>query len=270
MFATCENFVPHFDTFAIFTSMSGHSKWAQIKRQKGVLDIKRGQTFTKLANAITIAVREGGGDNPESNFRLRLAIEKARAFNMPKENVQRAIERGKGGTGRGASLEQIVYEGFGPGRVGIVVEAASDNRQRTTAEVKNYFEKNGGSLATPGAVSYQFETVGQISVRKNGKSVDEIFLTAADAGALDVEEAGEEVLIYTKPEELTIVRNKIAPLLSVVAFELVRLPTVTVPIGDRETSEKVLTFIEKLEELPDVQRVFANFDIEDQFLPSPS
>lgn len=240
--------------------MSGHSKWAQIKRQKGIADIRRGQTFTKIANAITIAAREGG-EGP----RLRLAIEKARAVNMPKENVERAMERGMGKREGGQDLAEVVYEGFGPGGVSVIVEAATDNKQRTTSEIKQVFDKHGGTFASLGAVSYQFKTVGLLSVRKKEKSLEDIFSLAADAGAVDVEEAGEEVLIYTRPKDLGRVRDELARTLSVTSAELVRQPTTTIPITDKGKADKVLSFTEHLEQLDDVQKVYANFDIPDRF-----
>lgn len=247
--------------------MSGHSKWAQIKRQKGATDVKRGQVFTKLSNAITIAVREGGGiGNPEQNFRLRLAIEKAREQNMPKENIERAIEKGKGKSADGVELQEVIYEGFGPSHIAVIAEAATDNKLRTSAEVKNIFEKHGGTLGNPGAVSYQFETTGLISVKKNGKTSDEIFLTAADAGAEDIEEAGDEVLIYTKPQDLASVRDVLRKSMAVTSAEITRKPALTVQITDKETARKVISFIERLEGLDDMQKVYTNFDITEELL----
>lgn len=242
--------------------MSGHSKWSQIKRQKGVADTKRGQTFTKLSNAITITVREGGGiGDPNSNFKLRLAIEKARGANMPKENIQRAIEKGQG-KGGGVALEEGVYEGFGPFGTAIIVEVVTDNKQRSATEIKNVFDRSGGTLASPGAVSYLFEQKGLITVKKNGKTVDDIFMLAADMGADDVEEAGDVVLIYTKPTDLAKVRDALSKQdLTIVEAELIRKPTNSVLIEDKESAQKVLSFVEKLEDLDDVQKVYANFDI---------
>lgn len=237
--------------------MSGHSKWAQIKRQKGVADIKRGQTFTKVANAITIAVRAGGGvSDPSQNFRLRLAIEKGRSLNMPRENIERAIGRAKGKT-FGANIEEVVYEGFGPGQVFVLVEAATDNKMRTSSEIKNIFDKNGGRLTTPGSTSYIFETKGLITLSKNTKSVDDIFLLAADAGAEDLEEAGDEVLIYTKPEDLNRVKEALSKDFPGIRLELTRKAKTKVTIGDEET-KKLIEFIGKLEELDDVQKVYVN------------
>lgn len=248
--------------------MSGHSKWAQIKRQKGAADIKRGQIFTKISNAITIAVRQSGGAaDPEQNFKLRLAVEKARSLNMPKENIQRAIEKALGKGEKGEGLQEAVYEGFAPCGVAVIVEVVTDNKQRTASEIKNIFDKNGGTLATPGAVSYQFKQKGQIIVKKDSKTVDDIFLLAADSGAEDVEEAGDEVLVYTKPEDLTRVRAILEQEgLTISDAELTRKSIVTVGIENSSDAQKVLSFTEKLEELDDVQKVFANFDIPEQFL----
>lgn len=251
--------------------MSGHSKWKQIKRQKGVTDKKKGQAFTKIAKAITIAVRQGGGiGDPAQNFRLRLAVEQARAINTPKENIERAIEKGMGKSD-GGGLEETVYEGFAPEGIALIIEAATDNKQRTTPEVKSILEKNGGSLATPGAVSYQFEQKGLITVKKDsppaGGSLDDIFLLAADAGAEDIEEAGEEVLIYTRPDQLSLVKDMLVENnLTVKEIEITRKPKITIPITNKESAHKILALVEKLEDLEDVQKVYANFDIPDQFL----
>src|SRR6266567_1980364 len=188
--------------------MSGHSKWATIKRAKGANDAKRGQLFTKLSKAITIAARQGGGSpDPDSNFRLRLAIEAARAANMPKDNIERAIQRASGK--QDASLEEAIYEGFGPGGFSVIVETFTDNKLRTVSEVKNVFNKNGGSMGAQGSVMYQFEKNGVISVAKVGKSMDDIFLIAADNGVDDIEEAGEEVLLYTKLEDVANVKDTV-------------------------------------------------------------
>lgn len=247
--------------------MSGHSKWAQIKRQKGVSDVKKGLAFTKFSKAISIAVREGGGiGDPSQNFKLRLIIEKAREVNMPKENIERAIQRAVGKMS-GEGLEEATYEGFGPGGIAVIVEAATDNKLRTSQEIKNIFDKNGGTLGNPGAVSYQFQSKGLVNVKKNGKTTDDIFLIAADAGAQDVEEAGDEVLVYTKPEELAKVKDALIKSgLAVDNFELTKKPIVTVAIDNVETAQKIITFIEKLEALDDVQKVYSNFDIPDDIL----
>lgn len=249
--------------------MSGHSKWSTIKRQKGVADKKRGLMFTKLANAITIAVRQGGGiGDPEQNFKLRLAIEKARNINMPKETIDRSIERGQGKGDKG-NLQEVLYEGLGTGGVGIIVEAATDNKQRTTPEIKNIFEKYGGRLVTPGAVSYQFATKGVITVKKSGKSIDDIFLLAADCGAEDVEEVGEEVLIYTPPDALVSMKDELHKKgLRVESFELTRKPIMLVPIKEKGGVDTILTLVDRLEEHQEVQEVYTNFDIPDNILNS--
>lgn len=246
--------------------MSGHSKWATIKRQKGANDAKRGQLFTRLSKAITIAVQQGGGvSDPESNFHLRLAIEAARSANMPKENIERAIQRASGK--QAETLEEAIYEGFGPGGFSVVVEAFTDNKLRTVSEVKNVFNKNGGSMGAQGSVMYQFEKNGFITVAKDGKTLDDIFLIAADNGVEDIEEAGSEVLLYTKPEEVTKVKDGLSSNgLKVMTVELIFRPIVINTIADKVSAEKALAFVEKLESLDDVQRVFVNFDIPDELI----
>ncbi|RJQ24414.1 YebC/PmpR family DNA-binding transcriptional regulator [Candidatus Parcubacteria bacterium] len=248
--------------------MSGHSKWAQIKRQKGVADIKRGQAFTKLARAISIAVREGGGvGDPESNFKLRLAIDKARSLNMPKENINRAIERGKGTGEKGVGFEEVIYEGFGPSGTALIIEAVTDNRLRTTSEVKNVLDKNGGSLGIPGSVSYLFSQKGLVTVDKDGKNFDDIFLIALDTGAEDLEDVGSQVLVYTDPVDLNRVREALVVQgLNVPEAELIRKSQNTIPISDKEFAKKILSLMEKIEDLDDVQKVYSNFDIPDQLL----
>lgn len=241
--------------------MSGHSKWATIKRAKGANDAKRGTLFTKLSKAITIAVQQGGGiADPDSNFRLRLAIESARSANMPKDNIERAITRASGK--QGAQLEEATYEGFGPGGFSVVVEALTDNILRTVGEVKMTFNKGGGSMGAQGSVMYQFEKKGIVTVEKNGKSLDDIFMIAADNGADDIEDADSEVLLYTKPEDVAKVRDALSGAgLSVKSSELTLKPIVINEITDKVAAEKAIAFIERMEDLDDVQKVYANFDI---------
>ncbi len=241
--------------------MSGHSKWAQIKRQKGVNDKKRGQTFTKLGNAITIAVRQGGGiGDPNQNFRLRLAMDAARAANMPKENIERAIQRAMGK--QAGDFEEVIYEGFAPGGVSVIVEAATDNPMRTTSEIKNVFNKAGASFGQPGSVSYQFKQMGEIIVKGGGKSFDDIFSLAVDAGAEDVEEAGDEVFIYTDMQDLAKIRdNLILQSLEIIEAGLVRRPVVTVPVTEQEKFDKIAGFLNTLEEMDDVQKVYSNMEL---------
>lgn len=241
--------------------MSGHSKWSQIKRQKSVADAKRGQSFTKIALAITIAVKTGGGiTDPNQNFRLRLEIEKARMANMPKENIMRAIERGVGKGDKG-ELSEVIYEGFAPHGVSVMVEAVTDNKQRTTPEIKSLFDKNGGTLGVAGSVAYQFNQRGLILAHKNRQSFDDIFLIAVDAGAVDVEDMGEEVAIYTHPSDLAKIKDTLKDSLTIVSAELIRKPHTIRVIADKEIAEKIIHFIERIENHDDVAKVYTNFDI---------
>lgn len=240
--------------------MSGHSKWSTIKRQKGAADVKRGATFTKLSNAITIAVKQGGGiGDPEQNPRLRLAIELARGANMPKENIQRAIERA---TSKGAGdLSELTYEGFAPGGVSVLVEAVTDNTNRTTSEVKGIFHKAGASFGQPGSVSYLFEQTAEITLNKGDKSIDDIFLAAAELGAQDVEDRGEEVGVYSSVHNLSTVKNGLtAQGFDVVSSEISMKSKAQMEVGE-ELKEKVINFLSSLEELDDVQKVYSNISI---------
>ncbi|HEY5600813.1 MAG TPA: YebC/PmpR family DNA-binding transcriptional regulator [Patescibacteria group bacterium] len=246
--------------------MSGHSKWSTIKRQKGAADQKRGVLFTKLGKSITIAVKEGGGGDPASNFKLRLAMDQARASNMPKENVQRAIERGLGKGGAG-SLETAVYEAYGPGQVALIIEATTDNKNRTTGEIKNLIEKNGGRFVSPGTVSWSFSDFGVITLNKEGKTTDEFLDLAIEAGAEDVEEAGEMAEVFTKPNDLENVKNKLVEKgLSPLNAEVIKKSSQVVEISDADSVKKVLDLVEKLEDHDDVSKVHSNFDIPDNLL----
>lgn len=247
--------------------MSGHSKWATIHRQKAIEDQKRGQLFTKLARAITVAVREGGGvTDPTANFRLRMAIERAKAANMPRKNIERAIARG-GGEERGERWEEVIYEGYGPGQVGIIVECITDNRQRTAQVIKNIFDKSGGRLAGPGAVSYQFERSGLLTVRKP-TNIQEMILKIMDVeGVSDVEEAKDAIEVYTQPDQLEMVKGGLEKEgLVITSQEWVLKPKVTVPIEEKAQAEKVLALMERLTDLDEAQKVYANFDIKDEVL----
>ena len=245
--------------------MSGHSKWSTIKRQKGANDAKRGALFTKVAREISVAARQGGGD-PDANFRLRLAMDKARSVNMPLDNIKRAIERATG-SGEGEQYEEIVYEGYGPGGVAILVEAATDNRNRTASDVRSMFAKAGGQLAGSGAVAWQFEPRGLISIPAGRLDPDEIALTAIDAGASDVDTSDPSVIeVYTEPADLERVRATIeAGGIAVESAESTMIAKQTVEL-DAHRARQNLRLIENLEDLDDVQRVTANFDIpEDVF-----
>jgi len=242
--------------------MSGHSKWSSIKRQKGINDVKRGASFTKVAREIGMAARAGGGD-PDGNFRLRLAIEKARGVNMPADNIKRAIERATG-AGESEQFEEIVYEGYGPGGVAILVEAATDNRNRTAAEVRSRFAKSGGSLAASGAVAWQFEARGVITVQRAGVDPDDVALAAIDAGADDVDAEADPIEIFTAPAELEHVRRRLQEAgVPVDEAESAMIAKQTVEL-DSSRARQALRLVEELEELDDVQRVTANFDIPEE------
>ncbi len=240
--------------------MSGHSKWSTIKRQKGVTDAKRGALFTKVAREISVAARQGGGD-PDANYRLRLAIDKARSVNMPSDNIKRTIEKAAGG-GEAEQYEEIVYEGYGPGGVAILVEAATDNRNRTAAEVRSIFTKAGGQLAGSGAVAWQFEPKGLITAV--GADPDAIALAAIDAGASDVDTTVDPIEIYTEPADLEAVRKALEGSgIAVDQAESAMIAKQTVEL-DVARARQALRLVELLEELDDVQRVTANFDIPEE------
>jgi YebC/PmpR family DNA-binding regulatory protein len=240
--------------------MSGHSKWSTIKRQKGANDAKRGALFTKVAREISVAARQGGGD-PDANYRLRLAIDKARSVNMPAENIKRTIDKAVGG-GEGEQYEEIVYEGYGPGGVAILVEAATDNRNRTAAEVRSVFSKAGGQLAGSGAVAWQFEPRGLITVASGNP--DEVALAAIDAGAADVDTEADPLEIYTEPADLEAVRTALERAgVAVDDAESAMVAKQTVEL-DESKARQALRLVELLEDLDDVQRVTANFDIPEE------
>jgi YebC/PmpR family DNA-binding regulatory protein len=239
--------------------MSGHSKWSTIKRQKGANDAKRGALFTKLTREIITAAREGGGD-PEANYRLRIAVDKAKSNSMPADNIKRAIERASGGGADAEQYEEITYEGLGPSNVAVIVAAMTDNRNRTASEVRSVFNKSGGSLSP---VAWQFEQKGVITVPMNGRDPDEVTLAAIDAGAADVgAPEGGALEITTEPTELEAVRTALAAAgYEAESAELSMEPTTTVEISDEKQAKAVLQFVERLEDLDDVQNVYANFDI---------
>lgn len=237
--------------------MSGHSKWSTIKRQKGVADAKRGQAFTKLSNAITLAIKQGGGiADPDSNFKLRLAIDRARSMNMPKDNIERAIDRATASSKD--SFDEVVYEGFAPGGVAIIVEAATDNKNRTTSEVKNIIEKNGGSMGNPGSVSYLFNRRGEIVVKKGDKSADDVMMVALDEGLEDIEEESEVFFLYTAPENLSKVKSALENGgFEIENVELVYKPLTTIEV-DESTYQKIDDLVSKIEDHDDVQTTYTN------------
>lgn len=245
--------------------MSGHSKWSTIKRKKGAEDAKRGKIFTRVAREITMAARQGGGD-PDLNPALRLAIEKAKAANMPKDNIERAIQRGTGEGSEAVDLEKITYEGYAPYGVAVLVDVVTDNKNRTLAEVKHVFNRHGGNMASVGSVVWQFEQKGLISVAAERVNFDELFLLAAEAGAEDVEEEGENITIYTPRELLADIAQELENAgYTVEDFELTWKPKNELSLSKEETL-KVMGVIERLEELDDVQSVSSNLHITDEAL----
>ena len=243
--------------------MSGHSKWAQIKRQKGVNDARRGQLFTKLGREISVAARQGGGD-PEANFRLRMAVQKAKESNMPAENIDRAIKKGAGGA-EGANLEELVYEGYGPNGTAILLQALTDNRNRTVAEVRAVLTRGGGSLGEAGCVSWVFDQKGLIQAEVGKKDPEELALQAIDAGADDVKIEDGLIEIYTEPADLDVVRKALEGTLEISTAEISMIPKTTVSL-DEKSALQLLKIMDKLEDLDDVQRVFVNADITDEVM----
>jgi YebC/PmpR family DNA-binding regulatory protein len=246
--------------------VSGHSKWSSIKHKKGAADAKRGKLFSKLSRAIIVAAKEGGGD-PTNNLSLQNAIEKAKSYSMPKDNIDRAIAKGSGADADDAAFETIVYEGYGPEGVAVIVEALTDNKNRTAADVRHMFAKNGGNLGATGAVAWQFERTGVVVVPAEGVDEDELLLVAADAGAEDVKQDGSVFEVTSPPESLSAVRAAIeAAGMQVDSAELVLVPKVTVAVEDEAKARQVMRLIDALEDNDDVQDVYANFDIPEQVL----
>ncbi len=245
--------------------MSGHSKWASIKHKKAATDAKRGQLFTKLARAIAVAAREGGGD-PEANFTLAAAIEKAKGYSMPKDNIQRAIDRGTGAGGGDEQIERVVYEGYGPGGAAILVEALTDNRNRTGAEVRNAFDKAGGSLGEPGSVAWQFEKKGVVLVDADRYGEEEL-LGAIDAGAEDVATDGDVLKITSDQRGLAAVRTALErDGVEVQSAELAMEPSAVVEVASERDARALIRLIEALDDHDDVEAVHANFDIPEALL----
>jgi YebC/PmpR family DNA-binding regulatory protein len=240
--------------------MSGHSKWSTIKRKKGAADAKRGKIFTKLIREIGTAAKMGGGD-PDANPRLRLAMDKARAANMPKDNIQRAIQKGIGG-GEEVSYEEVVYEGYGPGGTAVLLEILTDNRKRTVSEVRHVFSKNGGNLGSTGCVAYLFEKKGIISVEAEGTDPDSLMEAALDAGALDVVES-DSLEVVTTPSDLESVKAALVAAGFEVSSAAVRMEPNTSVTLEGKDAESMLRLADALDDLDDIQAVYANFDISD-------
>jgi YebC/PmpR family DNA-binding regulatory protein len=240
--------------------MSGHSKWSTIKRQKAVTDAKRGAVFTKLGNQIAIAAR--GGTDPTTNSTLAMVIEKAKAANMPLNNIERAIQRVA--DKNAAVLQEVLYEGYGPGGVAILVEAATDNINRTYPEVRLAFSKHGGNIAEKGAVAFQFDRRGMLRVKGSG---DDLLMQVLEAGADDMQEEGDESVVYTDPKELARVRDALqAAGVQVLEAELTYVPNNTIEVGDKETAGKIMRLMDALDDIDDVTATHVNFDIPEDLL----
>lgn len=244
--------------------MSGHSKWSTIKRKKEAEDKARGKLFSKLSRMITVAVKLGNSSDPEANPRLRMAIEYARSFNMPKENIERAVKKGET---KGENLEEVLYEGYGPERIGVLVEAATDNRNRTGQEIKNLFERYGGTLAGPGSVSYNFETKGLILVEAKKEEKERVGLELIDLGIDDFEETEEGIEVYCDPSRLTSLTKEIQNRnFKVGSFSIVKRPKIYKRVENKDKARKILELLEALEDHEDVNNVYSDVDIPDEFL----
>jgi YebC/PmpR family DNA-binding regulatory protein len=249
--------------------MAGHSKWANVKHRKARADAQKGKVFTKLAREIIVAAREGGGDL-NANFRLRLAVQKAREANMPSDNINRAIQKGCG-EGESVSLEQISYEGYGPGGVAVLLEILTDNRNRTAAEIRHIFSRRGGSMGESGCVAWMFNRKGYFTIdKKEGlPSEDDLMTLALEAGAEDFKEEDGSYIIITPPEDFETLKDKFTEQnINFSTAEITMVPVNTVPIEDPEEASKVLNLLEALEEHDDVQNVYANFDIPEEIMQS--
>lgn len=246
--------------------MSGHSKWHSIRHKKGAVDAKRGRLFTKIIREITVVARQGGGD-PEANSRLRTVIAKAKEANMPKDNIEKAIKKGTGEI-EGFNLEEVIYEGYGPNGVAIMIDTMTDNRNRTTAEIRNILTKSGGNLGENGCVAWIFEKKGVITISAEKYDENTLVEIALEAGALDIKNENDTWEIITEPEDFVDVRTAFSGKgIEIVMSEVMRIPTTTVKL-DEKNAGKVLSLMEKLDDNDDVQNVAANFDVPDEILQS--
>lgn len=245
--------------------MSGHSKWHNIRLRKGKQDAVRSKLFTKIAREIIVAAKEGGG-NPDSNLRLKLAIQKARENSMPADNIKRAISRGIGET-EGATYEEITYEGYGPAGVAVMVSCLTDNRNRTVAELRNIFSKSGGNLGESGCVAWMFEQTGLVQIPADKTDEDAVMMATVDAGAEDIRVEGDTIEVLCRPADLQQVREALeAAGIEYVSAEVTMLPKGTVKIEDSKEANQILRLMDALEDNDDVQHVYANFDIPDELM----
>ncbi len=249
--------------------MAGHSKWANIKHKKARQDAKRGKIFTKLAREIIVAAKEGGGD-PETNFRLRLAIQRAKDNNMPNENIERAIKRGTGEDNEGAKFEEVTYEGYGPGGVAVLLEILTDNRNRTASEIRNLFSKYGGNLGESGCVSWMFKRRGMVRMEETGDKLgeDDVILMALEVGAEDGHREDGTYFITTMPEDLEDVKEELQKQgFKILSSEVTKLPETVIDVKDDHVKD-LLSLLEELEDHDDVQNLYSNFNIEEKYLES--
>ncbi|MBQ2764272.1 MAG: YebC/PmpR family DNA-binding transcriptional regulator [Firmicutes bacterium] len=245
--------------------MSGHSKWANIKRRKGAQDAERAKAFTKISREIIVAVQQGGPD-PDGNFRLKLMIQKAKAANMPNDNINRCIQKAAGNT-EGSKMDEIIYEGYGPAGTAILLEIMTDNRNRTASEIRYLFSRNGGNLGETGCVAWMFDRIGRIVIPMEGKDEDDVMMTALDAGAEDVSFEDGNCEVTTLPENLEEVRKALeAAGLEMTEVEVTRVPQNTVAVEDVEQARQVLKLYDALDEYDDVQNAYSNFEISDEIL----
>lgn len=246
--------------------MSGHSKWATIKRKKGKNDAEKGKVFTKISKEIFVAVRTGGGPDPDNNFRLKLIIQKAKANNMPNDNIQRSIQKAAGNSEANA-FENLVYEGYGPAGVAVLCDILTDNRNRTASEIRYIFSRNGGSLGETGCVNWMFDRKGRMIINMEDRDEDEMMMLALEAGADDFSSDGEEGEIITAPDALEAVRNAFVEAgIEPISAEIAMIPQNTVAITDVGQAQTMLRLIEALEDNDDVQDVYSNFDIPDEIM----
>ncbi len=247
--------------------MSGHSKWHSIRHKKGIADAKRGKIFTRHANLITIAARSGG--DPDMNPTLRLAIDNAKRANVPNANIDKAIKRGTGEDKSAAQIEEVTYEGYGPGGTAVIVECLTDNTNRTYTNVRTIFNKQGGNLGKSGVVAWMFDRKGVITLNLEGIDADEAELAAIDSGADDIEREGETMQVYTNPSDLSLVSDKLKDVgFEAEQAEVQLIPNQTVKVEDESTAKKVLNFMDALDDDPDVSNISSNFDIPDELIKS--
>jgi YebC/PmpR family DNA-binding regulatory protein len=247
--------------------VSGHSKWANIKRQKAVVDAKRGVVYARMSREIIVAAKQGGGD-PSANFRLRQAIDRAKAEGVPNDNIQRAIEKGSGG-GAGSDMEELTYEGYGPGGVAVMVRCMTDNRNRTAGDIRSYFSKYGGNLGETGCVSWNFKERGELEVERTAKlNEDELLAAAVDAGAEDLDASGDEsILVICEPLQLESVREALEKAgYALASAEVAMAPMNSVEVADADNAKLLLRLLDTLEGHDDVEHVYANYEMDDKYM----